>query len=86
MDYSLLLAINKCEKDDLLYDEYKDSNNTVFKILIIDILQQYTLKKKFEHFYKVYIKQLDKNGISSVNAKQYYDRFIKRVVQQIFYL
>lgn len=41
---------------------------------IIDILQEYNMKKKVEHFYKSM--QFDPQSISSVDPKSYAERFI----------
>ncbi|GLD97777.1 hypothetical protein PINS_up006474 [Pythium insidiosum] len=52
---------------------------------LIDILQQWNLRKRMEHFVRAYILMQDKHGISVVNPKQYADRFQQRVVRELIY-
>ncbi|KAJ0401314.1 hypothetical protein ATCC90586_000821 [Pythium insidiosum] len=52
---------------------------------LIDILQQWNLRKRIEHFVRAYILMQDKQGISVVNPKQYADRFQQRVVRELIY-
>jgi len=51
---------------------------------IVDILQEWNFKKELERFYKVYVKQLDKNGISAMNPNSYAERFWRRCVLDTF--
>uniref|UniRef100_K3WQW3 PIPK domain-containing protein n=1 Tax=Globisporangium ultimum (strain ATCC 200006 / CBS 805.95 / DAOM BR144) TaxID=431595 RepID=K3WQW3_GLOUD len=52
---------------------------------LIDILQQWNLRKRVEHFVRVYIFMQDKNGVSVVNPRQYADRFQQRVIRELIY-
>ena len=47
----------------------------LYYIGIIDTLQEYTLRKKLETFYKTYIRRDDGNGISCVDPITYQQRF-----------
>ena len=44
---------------------------------IVDILQEYTLRKKVEHLWKTRVLQYDKGGLSAVNETAYGNRFLK---------
>ncbi|TMW61649.1 hypothetical protein Poli38472_010712 [Pythium oligandrum] len=52
---------------------------------LIDILQQWNLRKRAEHFIRVYILMQDRCGISVVNPRQYADRFQERVLKEFIY-
>ena len=43
---------------------------------IIDILQQYTLKKQLEHIFKTKVQRQDLHGLSCVNENEYGERFL----------
>ena len=44
---------------------------------MVDILQQYNFSKKVEHLFKTRLLCKDRHGISSVNEREYGDRFLK---------
>ncbi|KJE91970.1 hypothetical protein CAOG_08653 [Capsaspora owczarzaki ATCC 30864] len=50
---------------------------------VIDMLQQYDLSKKLEHFAKTKITCKDAHGISAVEPHEYRDRFV-RAMEQMF--
>ena len=50
---------------------------------IVDILQQYNVRKKLEHFWKTRITQLDPHGISAVEPREYRQRFL-RFISKVF--
>ncbi|KAF1779162.1 Phosphatidylinositol-4-phosphate 5-kinase, N-terminal domain [Phytophthora cactorum] len=52
---------------------------------LIDILQQWNLRKRVEHFVRVYVLMQDRHGISVVNPRQYADRFQQRVIKELIY-
>lgn len=52
---------------------------------LIDMLQQWNLRKRVEHFVRAYILMQDKHGISVVNPKQYAERFQQRVLKELIY-
>lgn len=52
---------------------------------IIDILQPWNLRKKIEHFVRVYLMFQDRNGVSVVNPKYYMERFQQRVIRDLIY-
>ncbi|ETI47555.1 hypothetical protein F442_08178 [Phytophthora nicotianae P10297] len=52
---------------------------------LIDILQQWNLRKRVEHFVRVYLLMQDRHGISVVNPRQYADRFQQRVIKELIY-
>lgn len=52
---------------------------------IIDMLQPWNVRKRLEHFIRVYVFFQDKNGISVVNPRQYAERFQQRVVHELIY-
>ena len=61
----------------LALDQVQEGNPVAtYYFGIIDILQQYTLQKKMEHFAKTRILCQDKHGISCVNEKEYGQRFL----------
>ena len=43
---------------------------------IVDILQEYNLKKRIEHLWKTQVMCQDKHGLSAVNEKEYGQRFL----------
>ena len=49
------------------------------------ILQQWNLRKRIEHFVRVFFMMQDRHGVSVVPAKQYADRFRQRVVKELIY-
>ncbi|CAK4663863.1 hypothetical protein LEN26_000627 [Aphanomyces euteiches] len=55
----------------------------VYFMGLIDILQRWNLRKRIEHFVRVYLCGQDKHGISVVNPKVYAERFQKRVVRDL---
>ncbi|OQR95942.1 phosphatidylinositol-4-phosphate-5-kinase (Pi-PIPK-D8/GPCR-PIPK) [Thraustotheca clavata] len=57
----------------------------VYFMGLIDILQQWNMRKRIEHFVRVYIFQQDKLGISVVKPAVYMDRFQKRVVKELIH-
>lgn len=52
---------------------------------LIDMLQQWNLRKRVEHFIRVYVLMQDRHGVSVVNPRQYADRFQQRVVKELIY-
>lgn len=44
---------------------------------VVDILQQYTLRKKVEHLWKTRVLRQDRHGLSAVNENEYGERFLK---------
>jgi len=44
---------------------------------IVDILQQYNVRKRLEHFWKTRVTRLDPHGISAVEPREYRQRFLK---------
>ena len=50
---------------------------------IVDILQQYNVRKKLEHFWKTSITRLDPHGISAVEPNEYRQRFL-RFISTVF--
>ena len=51
---------------------------------IIDTLQEWNWSKEFERYYKLYVLGQDGAGISAIEPKRYQERFMKRVVNDIF--
>ena len=47
-----------------------------YYIGLVDILQEYNMRKQLEHFWKVSICRADAEGISVVNPKKYQQRFL----------
>lgn len=43
---------------------------------VIDILQEYTLRKKLEHLFKTRVLRQDRHGLSAVNETEYGERFL----------
>ncbi|OWZ21448.1 Phosphatidylinositol-4-phosphate 5 kinase [Phytophthora megakarya] len=52
---------------------------------LIDMLQQWNLRKRVEHFVRVYVLMQDRHGISVVNPRQYAERFQQRVIKELIY-
>ncbi|KAG6973845.1 hypothetical protein JG688_00003365 [Phytophthora aleatoria] len=69
IDYSLLVGIH----------------HRLYYLGLIDILQQWNLRKRVEHFVRVYVLMQDRHGISVVNPRQYADRFQQRVIKELIY-
>lgn len=57
----------------------------IYYLGLIDMLQQWNLRKRVEHFVRVTILLQDRHGISVVNPRQYAERFQKRVIQELIY-
>lgn len=80
MDYSLLVGFTSCNKKTCLLENitnkrFKSSNNEEIACIgIIDILTEYTTKKKIESFFKSII--FSKNKISAINPALYRKRFV----------
>ncbi|CAK4105955.1 unnamed protein product [Aphanomyces euteiches] len=53
----------------------------LYQFGIIDFLQQWTLEKKMERFWKQHIKRKDPDGISAIPPKQYKLRFQQKMSQ-----
>ena len=51
---------------------------------IIDMLQRWTLRKRFEHMAKTYLRCTDAHGISAVPPAEYAKRFTERVIYDVF--
>mmetsp|Transcript_14789 Transcript_14789/g.27371 ORF Transcript_14789/g.27371 Transcript_14789/m.27371 type:complete len:454 (-) Transcript_14789:56-1417(-) len=80
MDYSILVTI--CEEESLEsvsghYIYRSTRPGEYYLIALIDFLQEYTLKRKIEKFWKSKIKGVPRNLISVAEPKIYYERFIK---------
>ncbi|OQR85479.1 phosphatidylinositol-4-phosphate-5-kinase (Pi-PIPK-D8/GPCR-PIPK) [Achlya hypogyna] len=58
---------------------------SVYFMGLIDILQQWNMRKRIEHFVRVYVFQQDRLGISVVKPAVYMDRFQKRVVKELIF-
>ncbi|RHY61984.1 hypothetical protein DYB34_003374 [Aphanomyces astaci] len=57
----------------------------VYFVGLIDILQQWNVRKRLEHFVRVYLCGQDRLGISVVAPHEYADRFQKRVVRDLIH-
>ena len=44
---------------------------------VVDILQEYTLRKKLEHIWKTRVLRQDRHGLSAVSETEYGERFLK---------
>lgn len=44
---------------------------------VVDILQEYSLRKKLEHVWKTRVLRQDRHGLSAVNETEYGERFLK---------
>lgn len=100
MDYSLLFIIidypNKIDPDynqiiGFLDDpKYKghvyksDNENYIYIVGIIDYLQKFNTKKKFEHFVKGLIYGKESNMISAVRHELYGERFFNFMTKNVF--
>lgn len=51
---------------------------------IIDVLQEWTLKKQLERAIKVYLYRADAYGLSAMNPTDYSKRFLQRCVLETF--
>ncbi len=71
------------DEDGGMHAEIVEGPGTYY-IGIIDVLQEWNIKKKMEYYYKVYFKGNDKNGISAQPPLNYQRRFLKRVVDDNF--
>ncbi len=54
-----------------------DSPPATYYFGVVDILQQFTLKKNVEHVWKTRVLRQDKRGLSAVNQNYYGERFLK---------
>ncbi|CAI5703256.1 unnamed protein product [Peronospora effusa] len=92
MDYSLLMGIQSSEyfvdtsqlpqaRRDLLFTQPATSvaGPSLYHFGIIDFLQQWTLEKKLERFYKTFIKRKDPEGVSALPPKPYKFRFQQKM-------
>lgn len=57
------------------------SGPSMYYLGMVDVLQQYTMKKKIERMYKVYVLRKDKKGISVMKPRSYAKRFQNKVSQ-----
>ena len=57
----------------------------IYFVGMIDILQQWNLRKRMEHFARVFLMMQDRHGISVVPARQYAERFQQRVVKDLIF-
>ena len=62
---------------------YSKCGKYIYHISIIDYLTDFNFSKKFEHFFKVYVKRKDKLNISAVNPKRYSERFINFINREV---
>jgi len=92
MDYSLLVGVHR-ERFNLRESEISaDGGNQVcavegpgrYYFRIIDILQEWNLKKKFERYFKIFFKRYDPEGISAIEPRAYQERFMRNVVYDVF--
>lgn len=92
MDYSLLMGIQSSEyfvdtsqlprnRRDLLFTQPATSvaGPSLYHFGIIDFLQQWTLEKKMERFYKTVVKRKDPEGVSALPPKPYKFRFQQKM-------
>ncbi|KAJ8552503.1 hypothetical protein ON010_g10042 [Phytophthora cinnamomi] len=92
MDYSLLMGIQSSEyfvdtsqlpqaRRDLLFTQPATSvaGPSLYHFGIIDFLQQWTLEKKMERFYKTFVKRKDPEGVSALPPKPYKFRFQQKM-------
>eukprot|EP00298_Acanthocystis_sp_HF-20_P016264 c21430_g1_i2.p1 GENE.c21430_g1_i2~~c21430_g1_i2.p1 ORF type:complete len:578 (-),score=184.40 c21430_g1_i2:15-1748(-) len=92
MDYSLLVGVHreivkiKSEKKwgrCLVADEPLVA--VCYYVGVIDILQEWTTRKKIERWIKRYILQADPEGISTMPPNQYRERFLRELKNKIFW-
>lgn len=63
---------------------FDDLPVATYYIGLVDILQEYNMKKQLEHFWKVSICRSDAEGISVVDPEKYRNRFLKFMVDKVF--
>ena len=56
---------------------------SIYYIGLIDIFQKYTLSKKVERMYKVHVRRVDPEGVSTINVQAYQRRFMRKM-EEIF--
>ena len=92
MDYSLLVGVHR-ERFTLRNSNINnDGGHQVcavegpgrYYFRIIDILQEWNLKKKMERLLKIVFKRYDPQGLSAMEPRAYQDRFMKNVVYDVF--
>ncbi|KAF0699714.1 Aste57867_9728 [Aphanomyces stellatus] len=59
------------------------NNECVVYMGIIDILTPWSVRKQIEHWFRIYIQCLDRQGISCVEPTYYAERFRERVVNKV---
>jgi Phosphatidylinositol-4-phosphate 5-kinase len=79
MDYSLLVAVKLEKEASKYFFESETQLEAGFSIGIIDFLQQYDRKKKFESISKKILTMRPRSEISSINPKDYKIRFFNFV-------
>ncbi|KAL4087439.1 hypothetical protein PRIC1_013331 [Phytophthora ramorum] len=92
MDYSLLMGIQSSEyfvdtsqlpqaRRELLFTQPATSvaGPSLYHFGIIDFLQQWTMEKKMERFYKTFFKRKDPEGVSALPPKPYKFRFQQKM-------
>ncbi|RLN57644.1 hypothetical protein BBJ29_000397 [Phytophthora kernoviae] len=92
MDYSLLMGIQSSEffvdtsqftqgcRDQLFTQPATSvAGPSLYHFGIIDFLQQWTMEKKMERFYKTFIKRKDPDGVSALPPKPYKFRFQQKM-------
>lgn len=92
MDYSLLVGVHRKRfglRESQIEGMSGDNACAVegpgrYYFSIIDILQEWNLKKKLERFVKIFFKRLDPQGISAMEPRAYQDRFMRNVVYDVF--
>lgn len=80
----LFLGLGESQRDSLL-DEANNRCSMVnvekppvtYFFGVVDILQEYTLRKKLEHIWKTRVLRQDRHGLSAVNETEYGERFLK---------
>ena len=63
---------------------FDDLPVATYYIGLVDILQEYNVRKQMEHFWKVSICRADAEGISVVDPKKYRQRFLDFVDTEVF--
>ena len=90
MDYSLLFGVAKCGSRNPFIMENStflrsSDDKFIYFFSIIDYFQCYTIRKRFEHYFKSLTLAPGKiNCMSCVSPKMYADRFLGFIENQIF--
>lgn len=68
---SILSEMNRCSMVDV------GNPQVTYFFGVVDILQEYTLRKRVEHLWKTRVLRQDRHGLSAVNETEYGERFLK---------